>query len=173
MKFISKKNRGISLVEMIMYIALLAVITVVVIDMMVSISVSYRTVKTTRDMENSAMTSMGRMETEIRDASSIDIPNSIFNTTSSVLSLNVENGTSTATSTIRFYLTGGQIEIDQNSASSGPLTLPSVTVSSLIFRNISTGYSSGVKIELTMTATTSANLMTKKFYDTAIIRNSY
>ncbi len=166
---IKNKKSGYSLVETIIYIALLCILISAIIWSTASIVKAYKKMRTIRDVENSAVAAMDRMEREIRDADSVNASQSTFGTSNGVLTLNGNTPTGTS-ETLKFYLTNGVLYVDQNGTQLGPLTLSDVTVSNLTFNYFSNSNSSGVQILMTLqTSGTPA----KSFEDSAVLRGSY
>ncbi len=166
------KNKGFSLVETVVYLGLLIVLLVAIIDSTVLLAKNYRNVKAVRSIENSAISSMDRMVREIRNAKSIDGAQTTYNSSPGSLKLNTTDTSGTA-QTLRFYLSGGKVIMERNGISIGQLTTSNAVVSSLIFRAISTSTSDAIKIEISIESGTTTSYVTKNFYETAILRNSY
>ena len=164
-----KNKKGFSLVEIIIYISLLAILTGAITWSIASILHSYNRMKDARAVENSAMASMDRMVKEIRNSKSVDLVHTATSTANGYLTLNDfdSNGNS---ETIKFYLLNNRIFVDQNGSQMGPLTLESITVSSLVFRYFTNASSTGVKIEMAIQASTTPVI---NFYDSAVLRGSY
>ncbi|HZS43286.1 MAG TPA: prepilin-type N-terminal cleavage/methylation domain-containing protein [Candidatus Paceibacterota bacterium] len=165
-------HNGFSLVEMLIYIFLLSLLLIVVINSMVIIVSSYRNIKSTEAIESSGLSAMDRMETEIRNAQSVDAINSVFSGsgTSSILTIN----TSTTTpAKIKFYASSTILAVDEDGIYNGPLISSGVRLKTLIFRSISTSTSAAIKIELEIESGTGPSYKSAKFYDTAILRGSY
>lgn len=165
--FSIKNNEGYSLVEMVIYIALLAILMIVVVHAVLSIITSYRNIKAVRDLESTAILSMDRMTRTIRNGTRIDMANSTFGANPGILTID------TGTTTDKFYVSGGELQLDENGAYLGRLSLGDTTIKNLIFRLISTSTSEAVKIELEITSGTGSFSQDFKFYDTAIVRGSY
>lgn len=173
MKFqCNKRMRGYSLVELIIYMALMTVLLAGVVQSTLLLTQGYRNVKAVRNIENSAIYSMDRMVREIRNAKSVDGSQTTYNSAAGSLKLNTTDDVGTA-QTVRFYLSGGKLMLQRNGADIGPLSVSSANVSSLIFRLISTSTSQAIKIELTVESGTSTAYFTKNFYETATIRGTY
>jgi|SRR3989338_516846 len=164
-------RRGFSLVEAIIYIGLLVLILVAVINMMLLMSRSYNFLKASRHMQISAITALDRMVREIRNAQSIDIGQSAFGTDVGVLTLNTTT-VAGVSQTIQFYLDGA-VRLKLDGVDIGPMTLPDVTVMGLTFRQITTGISQAVKIELSLLTGVLPSTRLSNFYGTAILRDSY
>ena len=163
---------GYSLVEMIVYLALLTLLTIAIVNATVLMAQSYRNVKAVRSIESSAVSAMDRMEREIRNASNVNGSQTTYNSSPGSLMINTTDASGTA-ATLRFYLSSNKVMLDRNGASIGPLTSSDSIVSSLIFRSISTSTSAAVKIELTIQSGTTTSYISKNFYDTAIMRGTY
>ena len=169
---IKRKTGGYSLIELIIYMALMTLLLAGVVQSTLLLTQGYRNVKAVRNIENSAIYSMDRMVREIRNAVSIDGSQTSYNTAQGSLKLNTTDDSGTA-ETVRFYVTGGKVMFQRNGSDVGPLSVSSATVSSLVFRSIATSTSQAIKIELTVESGTSTSYFTKNFYETATIRGSY
>ena len=166
-----KKNifkNGYSLVETVAYIAMFTILLSSVTYGTMILVKSYKDTKIVRKIETSALASMDRMVREIRNATSVNVAGSSFGNSSGILTIN--NGTS---STTRFYLSNERIYVDENGVVLGPITLSSVSVTSLVFRHIATTTSEAIKIEMTMEGNTSGTSTVSNFYNTAVLRGSY
>ena len=163
---------GYSMVEMLVYLALLTIITIAIVNAIVLMAQNYRNVKAYRSIESSAISAIGRMEREIRNATSVNGAQTTYNSSPGSLMLNTTDVNGTAI-TLRFYLSNSKVMMDRNGSSLGQLTSSDSIVSSLIFRSISTTTTSAVKIELTIQSGSTTSYVTKNFYDTAIMRGTY
>ncbi|MDP3996122.1 MAG: hypothetical protein Q8P86_00295 [bacterium] len=165
-------KRGIGLVEGIIYIAVLAILLGVVVSMLASILQSYRVVKLVRIIEQSASSSMERMVREIRDAKSIDGANSILGSHPGKLVILTTDETG-GDQTVEFFIQDNVLRLKEDGVDKGPLTVASASVTNLIFREVDTGISKGVKIEMTVHASQGDRVRTDNFYGTAILKESY
>ncbi|MDO8482863.1 MAG: hypothetical protein Q7S86_03535 [bacterium] len=165
-------RQGFSLVETIIYTGLLALILFAVTNMMLLMSHSYNYLKLSRHIHVSAVTALDRMVRDIRNAQSVDTGQSTLGTSPGVLTLNTSTVSGTP-QTVQFYVSGGGIRVKQDGVDVGPVTLPDVALTNLVFRQISTGISSAVKIELTLQAGVGPSARSANFYATAILRDSY
>lgn len=160
------KSKGFTLIETLIYLALFMLVIIAIIDSISAISNSYKNVKELRAIESSAMTSLDRMVSEIRNAISVDTANTTFNSSPGQLTL--VNGTSTK----KFYVSNNRLMINEDGLI-GPLTGSDIKVTSLIFRSIATTTASAVKIELSLRNVASSTSLTENFYMTATLRGSY
>lgn len=161
----TNKTRGFSLIETVIYTAMLSILVVAIVICMIKLFDSYKRTKVVRQIETSALNSMDRIIREIRGAESVG-GDSAFNTTSGILSL-ISGAT-----TIRFYLSDQKIYVAENGVTIGALTNSSVKVSSLIFRYINATSSDAVKVEMTFLSSSTPNL-SKNFYNTSVLMGSY
>ncbi len=164
-----RKKSGYSLVEMVIYIAILSFVSFVVISMLLSFTNSYRTVTALRITEQSGIDSMERMTRDIRGAADVDTVNSTFGTSPGVLTVQ-SNLNGVLSTTTKFYVQGGILKVDVNGAYYGPLTLSNTNVSSLIFRYLDNGTTTAVKIDLTITGTVGTTTKVKNYHTTVVVR---
>ncbi len=171
--FQSFANNGSSLLETLIYAAILGMVAVFATGSILAMMRSYSSVKMSRDLNFSASVAMERMANEIRLANDIDDAGSIFSVSPGKLKLNTVDGSGSAT-TIEFFLNGTGIYAKEGSGSPEALTASSTEITSLIFNKItSSGVSKAVKISLTAKAKGGRMEKTEKFYNTAILRGSY
>ena len=170
--FCGSCRRGFSLVEAIIYIGLLVFILVAVISMLLIMGRSYGYLKSSRHIQTSAVTVLDRIIREVRNSESVDVGQSTLGTSPGVLTLNTTSVWGTP-QTIQFYVSGGLVRVKQDGVDVGPLTLPDVKLNSLIFKQITTGISEAVKIEMTLETGVGSSTRLANFYGTAILRDSY
>ncbi|MCF7865545.1 MAG: type II secretion system GspH family protein [Candidatus Pacebacteria bacterium] len=168
------KKRGFTLVELLVYVGLLAVLLVGIVNSMLILTDAYRTVSTARKVESSAITLMDRIMREAKrstgiSAGAFDVQNG---------SVTLQTGSSTNPSLV-FYVQNGRVFITDDSDSS-PLTDSSVVVESMIFSrypvyNVQFATSSVLlKVDFTINSGSSTpNFMSRSFYGSAILRGSY
>jgi prepilin-type N-terminal cleavage/methylation domain-containing protein len=163
-------RKGFSLVEMIIYIALIAIIFVFVINLVLSFASSYKDIAALRIVDRSAMNSLERMTRDIRNATSIDMVLSGFNVNPGTLAL-IETTAGVSTTT-RFYIQSGTLKVDVNGVFSGPLTGNRATVTNLVFHLLTSTSSQAVKIDMTVQGTSGTVSKTKSYYSTIILKGS-
>ena len=165
--FTRPKQKGMTVVETVVYIAIIAFLFFMVAETLTTIARTYRATAVTRSLSSSGLNALDRMSRDIRNASSVDQVQSVLDINPGKLVL--LNG---ATVT-EFYIDNSMINIRENAVSKGSITLESTTVTNLVFRLITTPKSSAVKIEMTLESGTGANFRTANFYNTVVLRNSY
>ncbi len=161
-------RKGFSLVEMVVYIALLVVLLIIVVQVVFSVTRNNRIMRSARNIEVSAVEALERLNREIRNADSIDTTSSVLGSSPGVLSLDsVADGVA---SSVEFYLAGGRIRVRENGSEAGALTLASTTVTSLIFNRFSASSTEGVRITLTLESGTSTSYRSETFYSSVLVR---
>lgn len=165
------KQKGYTLLELVFYIAFLALLSVLVVEVFMTMTKSFVEIRSMRDLTQSASVSMERMIREIRDADTVQVADSVFNTNPGSLSLqSVENG---VTRTVKFMVSGTDLEMYEDGVLVGVLNGETVSINSLIFRSVSTPVSEGIKIELILQESRSNISRTEEFYGAAMLRGSY
>jgi type II secretory pathway pseudopilin PulG len=162
-----RKKRGMTLVETVVYVAIVAIIFTVVVQTLTTIVKTYRVTLVARSLSVSGMTALERMTRDIRNAAHVDVLNSVLGSNPGKLVL-VMQGTTT-----EFYVENGLIKLKENSVVKGSLISQNVTTANLVFKLIDTGNSLAVKIEMTLQSGTSTTLRSENFFNTVVLRNSY
>src|SRR5438128_2713217 len=114
------KKAGYTLVEMVIYVALMSVISFLIINTVLSFTKSYREVVALRIVDSGAIDSMERMTRDIRGGAIIDTRNSTLGTNPGILTLTTTTGG--VSTTTKFYIQNGSLKIDVNGTYIGPLT---------------------------------------------------
>lgn len=168
MKINISLHKGFSLVEMIIYIAILSLVTFVLVNTLMSFGSTYREVRIQRAIDTSALMSLERMTRDIRNATNIVINQSIFITHPGVLVLNTADNTYSTTT--RFYLDTGVLKVDVNGVYSGPLTLAQTSVTNLSFNRLVSSSSEAVKIDMTVQYVYGSTTKIKNYHTTVIVK---
>ena len=170
--FLLKKNiKGFSLVEMLIYIAILVMMLMVIINMLYIISSSGRRLTSSRNIENSGAILFERITREIRNSTSVDSANSTFDTSPGVLVLNQTDLNSNAHS-VKFIISSNTVHVLDNGTDQGPLTGIDTKVTNLVFSRITSTSSQAIRIQVTLQSGTSTAYKSKNFYSTTILRGS-
>jgi Tfp pilus assembly protein FimT len=165
-------NKGYSIVEMLVYLAIFTTVSIFIINSMIVVLGSFATTRTNRDLLESGSITMERISREIRQSKSVDIVNSTLGSSPGVLQLNSTDSARNAM-IVKFIVSSGALNLYENGTSIGNLLGQNVSVSSLIFRRIATTNGEAVKIELTLQDTYSKNNQSQNFYNTIILRGEY
>lgn len=169
---IHNSTRGLSLVETLLYVALLALSLLVVMQTLLALTRSFAVFRAAARIEQSAALSLERVVREVRDAQSISDAESVFGAHPGRLLLNTTTTTGAAR-TVLFSVSGGALMLTEDGAITGSLTGSTTNVSNLVFRKVTTGRSTGVKIEMTLSAGSGFAARSENFYVTAVLRDSY
>jgi len=167
-----KQTNGYSIVEIIVYLAIFAFMSIAVINSFIVVLGSYSNTRTNRDLLESGGTVIERISREIRQAKGIDVVGSTLSSNPGVLQLN--SITSAGVSTVmKFSVSSGALNLYQDGTLVGNLLGQNVSVTTLIFRRITTSNGEAVKVELTLQDTRSKIAQSVNFYNTVILRGAY
>lgn len=170
---VRKTTTGFTLIETIIYICIFALILIALVQTIISVNKSYGAIKSNQALEMSASDSLNRMSRDIRNATSIVMASSSFNSHPGRLTLNSKDG-SGVVRTVEYYIDGSKmLQIIENGVSGGKLTSSSTPVSNLVFRLIDTGNSSAIKIDLSLQVQKNKATTTESFSATYVLRGSY
>lgn len=165
-----KANGGYSLVEMIIYSSLMALLVGVIVYVTNMLFVANSVVRATRRVENSSIAFGDKIIREIRAASGATLVTS-YPYNNDELTLTIPDGAGTRTT--RFYRSGDRVMVDDNGSVTGPITQSGMQVTSLHFKIMSTTTSRAIKYEVVMEGPTSTPEVSEKFYGTAVLRGFY
>jgi type II secretory pathway pseudopilin PulG len=160
MQFFRDKSKGFTLAEMVVYAALLSIISIVVINIFITITGLFREAKEVRAVRLSAETALERINREVRFSSTISGGGNGSNS----ITLQSINPSTEATETVVLELNENRIKITK-AGNESFLTSAAIPVDSLIFYNIDTGVSEGVTTRLTID--------NRNFYSAAVLRRGY
>jgi len=156
---------GYTVIELLFYISIFVVVSIVVINSMVVMSRSFR--ETTLQAQLfQASSVVERISREIRQASDI---NSI---SASSLVLQTKDSSGLA-KTVQFLLSGTNIQLIENNVLTGNLNAPNIIVTSLSFTQINSTTSKAVKIILSVRSANDTLNRIFNFYNTIVLRGSY
>jgi len=175
MNFIPKQNnRGVTLIEAVVYVFLFTILFVLLVNVMLSLSKSYVEVQRFRAITSNASVVMERMTREIRDSSSVDVALSTLETNPGELYLNSSNADGSS-KTVRFYLNASStlfVEVDGDGGFQ--LSGNTVEITDFTFRYIDNASSSeAIRIELEIQNREGKRTLSERFYDTIVLRRSY
>ncbi len=159
------KQRGDTILEVIFYISLFVVMSLVVIDAMIMMSKSFKETATYTELVQSGAI-MERMSREVRQA--IDI-SSISNT-----DLQLDTTDSSGNSkTVEFLLVGTDLELIENNTLTGNLNSPNISVTALTFTEMTTTNGTAIKVTLTLNSKNDTSGRAVDFNDTVVLRGQY
>ena len=167
-----KRNKGFTLIEMIVYVVILGIIAVLAVNSTLEMTKAYVNLRVSRDMNTSATAVLERMTREIRGAYDIDLTQSTLGANPGRLTLNTKD-TVGADTTVEFYIENGLIKVKEGGVAKGALMTSSTQASSFIVRSLSNDNSKAIKIDLTVTAARGDVSKIRNFYNTIVLRGSY
>lgn len=168
----SPTRRGFTLVEMIIYIAFFAILSVLTVNATIMIMRSFYTLRLNQSVNQSATVALERLSREIRNAYDIDTANSTLGSNPGRLMLRTKDAVG-ANTTMEFYVDGAnQLRLKEGGIDKGSLVTKTVTLTDLVFRSITTLNSKAVKVEMTLHDSRATTTQAVKFYDTIVLRGS-
>ena len=119
----SGKSRGFTLLEALIYVAIIALLTVVVVNTAMVMTVTSAKARLKQNILGEGGVSLERLVREIRLADSVDVLGSTLGAHPGVLKMNTIVGASDETPITReFYLTGSTLVMKEGSADAVPFT---------------------------------------------------
>ena len=163
---------GFSLVEMVIYIGLLALMLLSLLAAVNLMSRSWKVAQGHTALAAAGSIAMERIMHDVRGATSVDSAGSSFVASSSILKLSSIDSSGNATTTT-FSVTRGMLYANLGAAASTSLLMSGVGVQAFTAYHITTTNSESVRIVLQLVAATTTATTTATFYDTAVLRGSY
>ncbi|MBA3550753.1 prepilin-type N-terminal cleavage/methylation domain-containing protein [Patescibacteria group bacterium] len=159
----SSSKKGVSLIEMLVYVALITVIFLLIVNTVLSFTGSYRQLAANRELEHTAINVFERISRDIRNSASV------ATSTNSLTLVQTSNSVSTTT---RFYLDGTTVKVDINGTYYGPLSVTRGPVTNLTFTIATSTGPDAVKIDMTAQGISGTVIRTKTFHTTIIAKES-
>ena len=156
--------RGFSLVEILIYVFLIALLTIAVVNSLVFMTKSYQDIRSAKAITLSANTLLNRFSYEVKKSSDLS---EVFGSSSNTLSL------TQGSSTVIFSLesSSSRILISTNGIQDY-LTSSDTKVTTLTFLKLqATSTSKGAIIQFTISNSNGNNIKTENFESSAVIRN--
>lgn len=171
MRSLLHKQRGFSLLEMIVYTAILTFLIVIIMNILISLARSQSTLNSARSVGTSGTLSLERIAREVRGADSIDVVNSVFDTHPGVLVLNSTDEDSNPR-TVEFSLVSDALHMTIDDVDAGALTQTESTVTNLTFSRFVGGGTEGVRVEISLTNGEGDAEQAITLYTSAVVRKS-
>lgn len=164
-------KKGLTILEIVIYLSMLSVLTVVVISSLMSLFKSYSVIKLHQDIETSAIQVMDKVTRDIRDANEIALAQSSFGVPLGSVAVNIT--TDAVTDVYRYYVASSTVKVSKNGIFLGDLTQRGVIVNSFTAYYINGTSTQAVKIELNLQATPryGTSTISKNFFTTVQLRN--
>lgn len=165
-------NRGLSLIESVIYVSLFAMLMLVAMSSLFTTVKAFSGVRVLRDIDDSSVTIMERMTRDIKTAVSVNMAQSVFGTDPGRLVLTTMTASGT-TMTVDYYVSGGAIRLRENGVDKGSLVSTKTHIDGVVFHYIANGATIGIKIDLHLTASRGVVSNTEHFYNTVQLRGTY
>lgn len=169
-KFWRQDLPGYTFLEVLIYIAILALLTAASVTTLVAMHRALAQIRVTRVLNGASAVALERIIRTIRAAQAVDEIGSVFDATPGVLVL---TGAESPPLTHRFFMDGSTLYLTRGSDPPVALTPPGVLVASLIFRATTTPVSRAIKVEVAVESSSGRATTTQNLYGTVILRNSY
>ncbi|MHB1118279.1 MAG: prepilin-type N-terminal cleavage/methylation domain-containing protein [Minisyncoccota bacterium] len=168
----SARSRGFTLVEMIVYVAILSVVAVLATNVTLAMTRAFTDLRVSRDLNSSATVLFERLTRDIRSANGIDVAQSTFNVSPGRLTLNTKDSLG-ANTTIEFYVENGLIKMNEGGIAQGAIMTASTRIDSFVVRQLLNANTAAVTVEATISATRGDITQTRNFYTTVVLRGTY
>lgn len=165
-------NRGVSLIETVFYVVLLALVMGIIVQMLISLSGIYKGIKLTRELESSGSIVMEGILREVRNASSVVTGESVLGTNPGVLTIAGLNE-DLSPYEITFDTSLGVVRMSKNGSAPTAISSLSATSTLLIFTRVTNANSEGLRVELEISGFSGSVSKSQKFYGFTVLRGSY
>lgn len=166
-------HTGFTLIEIIVYLAIFAVLSVLVVETIITVTDAFGKARVKRTLALEGRGAMERMMREIRLATSVDITGSVLDTNPGRIKLNTVVSPSDSAPAVREFLISGKHLILRDGANDIAI-VANASTTKLIFRHIlGSDVSDAVRIELEIEDGQGDRYMSVPFYSTAVLRGSY
>ena len=163
-------TRGFSIIEMLVYVLILAVISVFLVYAIISMIRSVVEISVSRSILGGAMLSLERITREAKDAYDINEATSTLAAHPGRILFLTETE-SGATTSILFFISGDALMMKRGTSTAQSLLPERVAVENLVFRLATSTLSKSVKIELELSGARGSVTRTEQFYGSAQLRN--
>ncbi|MCK5591231.1 MAG: prepilin-type N-terminal cleavage/methylation domain-containing protein [Candidatus Pacebacteria bacterium] len=152
-------NKGSTLVEILIYIAILGIVVSSFISFSVSISDSRGKVYVEQEVQANARVALNLITQKILSSNGLNVGTSVFDVDPGSLSLSMADGAKNPT-IISLLVDDGQLQIQEGLGVAVPITSDEVRVTNLVFTNLtSTSDKANIKIELTVEYITTGSVV--------------
>lgn len=163
--FLKKKKTGYALLEMVFYISLLVIVSVLVINSMITMMKSFKETRILSELtQNSAI--VEKISREIKQAYQI------YSINSTNLSLNTRDENEVE-KIISFNLVGNDIQYLENGTLIGNLNSNNININSLSFTTINTNQGQAIKFYFSCSSVLDSLNRNIYFYNSAVLRGTY
>lgn len=170
-----KNKYGFALIEMIIYVAILGLVSVFVINSILVAAKALNSNKVTRSINTAAESSMERITREIKKANDI-ASGGVFGVHPGSLKLDSVDLITEDSLAVEIFVSGDQLMIKEGYEAAVSLISSDIVLNKLVFYEVASTtniLSRAVRIEIEFQGGSGDYQKVKKFYNTAILRASY
>ena len=170
------KKKGFSLIEIVVYVAIVTIIFIVVVNTTTSVIETFARARALKNVSIGGGVALERILREARLAENIDLSTSVFGVNPGILKLNTVQASGDDTPVTRtFFLDedSSQIVMSENEGPGEALTREGEVTKLVFYRIDGSLLSEAVRIEITMRDGNGVAEVTKNFYATVVLRRSY
>ena len=171
-----KNQKGLSLIEVIVYVALLGFVLTLIANFLIQITSAYRTLDQKREAASNARLILETLRNSIEAAREVYAPTSAFNRDLGQLSLVSAEGAGAghATRYIDFWIDNGRLWIRREGSADETISSARVQVSKLYLERIMQGFGrEAVKITLVIDPLNTRVSESVTLHSTFVLRGSY
>lgn len=145
---IKKNQRGVTLLELLVYVTLISILAIVFVNFTLDIVGTSQKARVKQEAQQNARIALERISRAIREADSLNAGASTFGSNPGVLSLAMDDG---AVNPTVFDVSGGVLRITEGVGSPQAITSGEFDVTNLVFTNRSiSGRTTNIKTEITV-----------------------
>lgn len=166
------QQHGLTLVEMLVYVAVLVLVFGVLIQSFLTLSEAYLTIRIEQKLHAAGLSVVDRLNADLRGGIVLDDVNSVYDVHPGKLSMTTAVATTT-TSVHEIYVENGRVVVDVDTVREGPLTPDDITVTDLVFERIDTINSVAVRYDVTLAYATASATTSMTLHNTIVMRGTY
>jgi Tfp pilus assembly protein PilW len=164
---LSIQKNGFSLVEILVYIAILLLVTVASVSLYLTFNTIFVRNEVERKLTYAANVTLERIVRDLRASDLVDLTPSTFNVSPGTLKL-IQGATTSI-----YTLVGGDVTVTVDGIPLGLLTGEGVTADSLIFTRYAVPNAELVRVALTLSTHDKSASSTRTFYASGVLRGAY
>ena len=164
---VGSNQKGFSLVEMLVYLGILAVVSGGSVTLLFSLDSIISQHRAQQLIARNATTALERALYEVRASDTVNTGSSVLGSSPGTLTL-----TSGATTTT-FTLASGVMKVQTNAGAANALTSSEVSVTNLKFERLTNTRTEMVRIYITLSATVGHQTVSESFTSSSVLLNSY
>lgn len=165
-------KKGYTLIEAVVYVTILTIVITAILGVTLALTRTYKNALSAKNIENSIISFSGRVQREVRDATTINIAASTLNSNNGILTLDNVSDLG-VTKTYRFYLSGQRVFLDIDGVNQGALTLSGARVTALRFERLANSNTEAVRWSMTVESGLGTTRREELITSSSVLRGSY